>query len=142
MRLSKRLVTIMTDLDVDLDLEALKVAKPDNEALRDIFVELEFRTLAEKYAEAAQADRSGAPGTATDGAIARGEGEAPEYQVVDRLDQLTSVLAEARSAGRLAMHAEASTPDPLRGTLVSLALAPPRRDVDGICLSATSDHSS
>jgi len=55
-RLSKRLVTIMTELDVDLDLEALKVAKPNNAALRDIFVELEFRTLAEKYATAAQAE--------------------------------------------------------------------------------------
>ena len=53
-RLSKRLVTIMTDLDVELDLESLKVGEPNNEALRDIFVELEFRSLAEQFAALAQ----------------------------------------------------------------------------------------
>ncbi len=58
-RLSKRLVTIMTDLDVDLDLDALKVGEPNYAALRDIFLELEFRTLAREYAEAAQTAAAG-----------------------------------------------------------------------------------
>ena len=58
-RMSKRLVTIMTDLDVELDLEAWKVHEPDNEALRDLFVELEFRRLADQFAVAAQSEAGG-----------------------------------------------------------------------------------
>ncbi|MBM4183270.1 MAG: DNA polymerase I, partial [Gemmatimonadetes bacterium] len=59
-RLSKRLVTIMTDLDIGLDLVALKVGEPNYAALRDVFVELEFRDLARRYA--AEAQRGGGGG--------------------------------------------------------------------------------
>lgn len=45
---SKFLVTIKTDVPIDLDLENLKVSEPDFERLRTIFAELEFKTLAEK----------------------------------------------------------------------------------------------
>jgi DNA polymerase I len=51
-RLSKRLVSIMTDLDIALDLDALKVGEPNHAALRDVFLELEFRDLAQKHAAA------------------------------------------------------------------------------------------
>ena len=40
----------MTDLDVPLNLEALRVQEPNNEVLRDLFVELEFRRLADQFA--------------------------------------------------------------------------------------------
>jgi DNA polymerase-1 len=117
-RLSKRLVTIMTDLDVDLDLEALEVGHPNNAALRDVFVELEFRTLAEKYAAAAQAagDEPVGPGTAE--GIAGGE-----YEIADTVAEVAAVVAAARKAGRVSLAAEASTSDPLRGELVGIALS-------------------
>jgi len=53
-RLSKELVTIMRDLDIELDLEALKVREPDYPALHDIFTDLGFRRLADKYIRAGQ----------------------------------------------------------------------------------------
>jgi len=117
-RLSKRLVTIMTDLDIDLDLEALEVGHPNNEALRDIFVELEFRTLAEKYAAAAQVAGSGA-GAAVE--VTRAANA--DYVVVDTLDAVAEVVAAVRAAGRVAIAADASARDPLRGDLVGLGLA-------------------
>ena len=121
-RLSKRLVTIMTDLDVDLDLKALKVGHPNNEALRDIFVELEFRSLAEKYAAAAQA--AAAPGGVAPSASRRAEaGARAGYRTVDTLDALAEVIVAVRAAGRVALAAESSTRDPLRGELVGLALS-------------------
>jgi len=43
--LSKQLVTIDTNVDVDLDVEAMKVGEPDVEALRALFAELEFSSL-------------------------------------------------------------------------------------------------
>ncbi|GAC1514508.1 MAG: DNA polymerase I [Gemmatimonadaceae bacterium] len=54
-RLSKDLVTIRTDLPVVLDLEALTVRAPQMSRLREIFVELEFHTLAKAAGEAADA---------------------------------------------------------------------------------------
>jgi DNA polymerase-1 len=113
-RLSRRLVTIMTDLDAELDLEALKVGEPNNEALRDIFVELEFRPLAEQFAAAAQAG----------GAVA-GELETREasYSVVDTASQVGGVVDAIRSAGRVAITTQSSAEDPLRGALVSIGLS-------------------
>src|SRR6266567_2845186 len=49
-RLSKELVTIRADLPVALDLESLKVKEPDYDRLRDLFIELEFHSLAKDMA--------------------------------------------------------------------------------------------
>ncbi len=47
-RFSKFLVTIKTDVPIELDLEAFRRVEPDLEALSRIFDELEFRNLAER----------------------------------------------------------------------------------------------
>ena len=113
-QLSKRLVTIMTDLDVELDLESLKVGEPNNEALRDIFVELEFRSLAEQFAALAQVS-----------GVATAELERAEvtYSVVDELSEVQNLIDVIRAAGRVAIAAEPATEDPLRGELVSVGLS-------------------
>ena len=48
-RISKFLATIKTDVPITLDLEKIKVELPDNQKLRSIFTELEFKTLADKF---------------------------------------------------------------------------------------------
>ncbi len=47
--LSKELVTIHTDLPIDLDPQALKIEQPDFAALREICWELDFQSLAQEY---------------------------------------------------------------------------------------------
>jgi DNA polymerase I len=127
-RLSKRLVTIMTDLDVELDLKALKVGEPNYAALRDIFLELDFRPLAQKYAAAAQRQESAGGAQRKEGAEAGGalqptpDATPAEYRVVDRAEALVEVVDAVRAAGRVALVAETSTRDPLRGDLVGLGL--------------------
>ncbi len=130
-RLSKRLVTIMTDLDLELDLDALKVREPDAAALRDLFVELEFRTLADQFALAAQAEEGGAHGQ---GSLSSDEGEV-DYEVVDTAERLDEIVRQVRAAldaspsatggraARLSVVADASDPDPLRGELVGIGLS-------------------
>src|ERR1700722_20059863 len=44
--LSKELVTIRDDLPISLDLDALRVREPDTARLRELYVELEFHSLA------------------------------------------------------------------------------------------------
>ena len=113
-RLSKRLVTIMTDLDVELDLEGLKVGEPNNEALRDIFVKLEFKPLAEKFAALAQVS-----------GVVTSELERAEvtYSVVDQVSEVQKLIDVIRTAGRVAIAAQSGTEDPLRGEPVSVALS-------------------
>ncbi len=48
-RMSRFLATIRTDVPVGLDLNALRLDTPDETALREIFTELEFKTLVDKF---------------------------------------------------------------------------------------------
>ena len=47
-RMSKFLATIRTDVPIELDLNTLLLRDPDEEKLRQLFAELEFKTLADK----------------------------------------------------------------------------------------------
>ena len=45
---SKFLATIKTDVPIELNLNELKIESPDEDVLRKIFEELEFRTLIDR----------------------------------------------------------------------------------------------
>ena len=47
-RMSKFLATIRTDVPIDLDLDSMRLGEPDEQKLREIFNEREFKTLADK----------------------------------------------------------------------------------------------
>jgi DNA polymerase I len=120
-RLSKQLVTIRDDVPATLDLERLRVAEPDRDRLRGLFVELEFHTLAKEVATAASA---AAP------AQQENRAEAVKYVAVETVAALEKVIARARRAPYVALDTEsvidADAPistDPLRTTLVGLTLA-------------------
>jgi DNA polymerase-1 len=124
-RLSKQLVTIRDDVDITLDIEALKVREPDKLRMRDLFVELEFHVLARQIDVPAQApveDRAVAEPQAAKGAST--------YSAVTSIAQMNEVVDKARTAPRLAMSVEtvvdpaaANPNDPLRSALVGIALA-------------------
>ena len=115
-RLSKRLVTIHDDVDVDLDLERLKIVEPDRERLRGLYVELEFHTIIKDIAPAA-----------TEVVVERPK---TSYATIDSVATLQKVIARARKAPHIAIDTEAvidpSSPtelDPLRATLVGIGVA-------------------
>ena len=117
-RLSKQLVTIRTDLDVDLDLEALRVTAPDATRLRELFVELEFHSLAKAVMETEEPPERRS-------AIE----EDARYVVVESMNALEQVIRRARSVGRMAFDTETvlepnvpSVVDPLRSSLVGLTI--------------------
>ena len=133
-RLSKALVTIRDDLDVTLDLERMRLDPPDVVALRDLFVELEFHTLARQLGDvaAAAAAASGRPAPV----VAEPEGPKVRYETVDTVQALERLVRRARKVKHLAVDTE-TIPDPsvpagtskvdaLRSRLVgiSIALAP------------------
>lgn len=53
--LSKRLVTIVTDLPLKINLEDYRAREPDYDALRDLFVRLEFKTMLKRLPEVGEA---------------------------------------------------------------------------------------
>jgi DNA polymerase I len=63
--LSRELVTIHTDLDIELHPEALRHDPPDPEALREIFSRLEFFSLLEEIGKASTAEHPPASELAT-----------------------------------------------------------------------------
>ncbi|MEP6904691.1 MAG: DNA polymerase I [Gemmatimonadales bacterium] len=118
-RLSKELVTIRNDLPVSLDLETMKLHEPDNNRLRELYVELEFHTLVKTI---------GAPPAQMQKEVAKKKKLA--YQTVDTIEELKRVVALARKAGRMSLDTEtlidSDSPqksDPLRSRLVSIAIA-------------------
>lgn len=125
-RLSKELVTIRDDLSLDFDPHATRLREPDYARLRDLYVDLEFHSLAKNVAVLIthQSDHSAAT------TISEVPAKKSEYRVVDTLDELTEMIAHARAQGIIALDTEtvvdSDTPlqvDPLRSMLVSIAIA-------------------
>ncbi len=140
-RLSRQLVTIMTDLPIDLDLDTFEVRDPDAERLRQVFVQLEFRRLVEHFTRLAEVQRmsavardageaapaEGGEGATSSDASAMQPSEdgstATRYEVVEDAETVEALVHRIRTAGRVAVAAESSEADPLRGELVGLSLA-------------------
>ena len=115
-RLSKELVTIRDDLAIDLNLDALKLKVPDSSRLRDLYVELEFHSMAKAAVPAQEA-----------AAIVERK---TKYVTVDTVDEMKRVVRRARSAGLIAVDTETvvergmSQPiGPLRSRVVSISIA-------------------
>ncbi len=131
-RMSKQLVTIMTDLDVDLDLEALVVQEPDRPRLHRFFVEMEFRRLMERFAPDGPEIAAGGPDTrpsSDPGATAEvapdvaSPPEPARCHLITSAEDVDALVACAREAGRVSLAVHAAFPDPHRAGLVGMALA-------------------
>ena len=106
-RLSKELVTIKTDLPVDLDLAGLSVVEPDREKLRDLFVELEFHSLARELGTPEQLPTK----------LER------TYQLADTVEALAGMVEAVRRGGRMGLSIEATLPGPMRADIAGIGIA-------------------
>ena len=107
---SKRLATIVTDVPIDLDLDACAISAFDRPTVVALFRELEFNRMLEKLGEIGELDGRESKETAK---AERAEGD---YRIVDtpqRMDDLITALGEAPSftidtetTGKEAMYAE------------------------------------
>ena len=127
-RLSKELVTIKEDLPVTLSLEAMLEKQPDVPRLRQLFVELEFHTLARALTDIVPSPMPGEP--LPDSSLAPRPRSATTYVTVNTAELLDRMATRARSARYIAIDTltmpEADSPqesDPLRSTLVGISIA-------------------
>ena len=107
--LSRDLVTIRTDAPIDLDLEGSRARAPDLSRIRPLLVDLEFRTLLEKWT--ADAEGSAAP-------------ESPAtHHLLGSPDALAGVLERVRRAGHLYLATVSGTERAMGSALAGVALA-------------------
>ena len=137
-RLSKELVTIQRSVPIEVDLQGLRAGEADNAALVRLATELEFATLARRFAEEAgmgrtaerrdggTAEAAEAAGTA-DGAEDHDAMPAPRpapcATVVTDPAELPAIAERLRAAPLVALDTETSSLEARSAELIGLSLA-------------------
>lgn len=106
LELTRRLVTVVTDLDLPLEPQQLRYEGLDVAKARSVFKELGFQTLVKAFTERGVADP-----------VPRA------YRVLGTLAELEAVVTACRAAGRFALDTETTSLEATRGHLVGLSLA-------------------
>jgi DNA polymerase-1 len=101
---SRELVTIKTDVPVDVDFEALKYRGASRERCYELFSRLAFRTLVNEYAPTADSIQK-------------------EYTLVRTPTELDGLVSELRAAGEFALRVIPSEPSAMRASIVGLAFS-------------------
>jgi DNA polymerase-1 len=109
---SKKIVTIVRDLDVALDWDHSAVGNYDRGRVFDLFRELEFRTLLNKLPEVQEKAEPVAARTFE-----------PVRTIVRTGEQLDALVARIAETGRLALDVETTSTDPMLAALVGIAIA-------------------
>ena len=135
---SRFLATIKTDVPLPLDMDALKRESPDEEELRKIFQELEFRTLLERiFKEKPKETPAATPGQGDlFGFFTPETTSEPEktnlatlhtlncnYQLVDNEEKLSQILQNIVTQSVLSLDTETTSTDPIRAELVGMSFS-------------------
>ena len=120
----KQLVTIVTDVPIQLDLDACRLGQIDRERVTALFRELGFRTsLLERLPDAK--GRESARKDAKEDTKGDAKGDAKEranYRMVESEDALAQLVARLRAARAFAFDVETTDTDALRAELVGIAI--------------------
>ncbi|HEU4828678.1 MAG TPA: DNA polymerase I [Gemmatimonadales bacterium] len=128
-RLSRELVTIHRDVPVTVELDSLRSGDPDYAALVRISTELEFASLARKFAQAGQGAGAVVATAEPDGAVPAAAGapdptrSAVDVTVVCDVGEIPALVERLRSVPLVALDTETSSLTPRRAELIGLSLA-------------------
>ncbi len=140
-RISKRLVTLKTDIPLPMPIDSMALRKPDPEKLRPFLVANNFRSIltrlglqpTEDGGQTTEDARRPEPGT-TATTLAPAQAMAPvppssvpidrsAYALVQDEAALNEWIARAKERGIVAFGGETTSPDAMRAELVGFALA-------------------
>jgi DNA polymerase-1 len=105
-RLSKRLVSLIDDLALEVRQDDLVMSAPDRDALTEIFRECEFHKLLQEFSTAAQQESGGG-----------------DYQTVLSEAGLQELVERLSAAERFAFDTETTSLEAMRAELVGLSFA-------------------
>ncbi|MBF0126041.1 MAG: DNA polymerase I [Magnetococcales bacterium] len=113
-RLSLQLVTIHCDVELALDWAALRRRPPNREALRELFMEMEFFTLAKELDQTPEAEEP----------AGEEAGHPPlDYRSVTSEAEWQAFLQRLRGCRAFALDTETTGTDPSRARLVGLSFS-------------------
>jgi DNA polymerase-1 len=101
---SRQLVTIRTDVPLDIDFESLRYRGASRERCYELFTRLAFRTLVNDYAPTADTIQK-------------------DYQLVTTQADLDILIGELRRAGEFAFRIIPDTPSAMRARIVGIAFS-------------------
>ncbi len=113
--LSRELVTIKTDVDIDTDFGNFVYRGFDTDKLREIFNELEFKNL---LRELGDGDNPGSI-SSKDGAVSY-----ENYHLVLNETDLDKVITKITKTKELSIDLETTSPNPMLADIVGIALCP------------------
>ena len=141
-KFSKFLATIKTDVPIELDMDSLKREAPDEEKLRSIFEELEFRTLLERVfktdkkpvvrrAQEKQAIQGDLFGFFADdnteeqknSSLKRLEDTDYDYQLIDTEDKINDFLRIILTKEIISLDTETTNTDAMSAELVGMSFS-------------------
>lgn len=135
---SKFLATIKTDVPISLDMEALKREQPDEEELRKIFEELEFRTLLDRILKTEKKTAAPSAPVQSDlfGFFAGENTDEPkksnltrlkdldfDYQLLDSEEKINDFLQIIVTKDFFSLDTETTGTDPITAELVGMSFS-------------------
>ena len=134
---SRFLATIKTDAPIALNMEELKVEEPDAEQLRQLFEELEFKTLLERKFKARTPATPKQPiqgflfeeiptdvqESAKNSTLARYERGKSDYQLIDTKEDRRRIIDLFLTIDFLSLDTETTGIDPISAKLVGLSFS-------------------
>ena len=136
-KMSYFLATIKTDVPIELNMDELKVVEPDNEKLRKLFTELEFKQLAERIIKKPQKITTTANAQLdlfaefpSDGSL-QSENASFEtlkttvhnYKLIDNEEEIKKICDYFRTKQILCLDTETTSTSPINAELVGLSFA-------------------
>lgn len=136
-KMSKFLATIRTDVPIELNLDELKMTEPDEKQLSEIFAQLEFKRLAEKFLRKAENTKNNAPkqpslfdeiptngqAVAENSILASLKTTSHEYQLIDNKQDASRLYDFLRTKKNLSLDTETTSTSPVDAELVGLSFA-------------------
>lgn len=101
--LSRELATLDNNVSLEIDIHNLVMREPDNEQLREMFREFEFKRLFDDLPSVKNLDFSG-------------------YKTVKTLNELTNIISEIKDKGRFAVDVETTSLSAVQADLVGISL--------------------
>ncbi len=133
-RISRDLVTLKTDVAVEVERDTFGLEAPDADQLLGFLAEMEFRTLTTRIAEAlgaeapvvGQADDAAAPASLGASGAVRDMPDLDQsnYQVIGDIESLKGLLSEVAGTGLLCIDLETTSLNEMVAEIVGFALAP------------------
>jgi DNA polymerase-1 len=117
---SRELVTIKTDVPVEVDFEALKYRGASRERCYELFTRLAFRTLVNEYAPTADSIQK-------------------DYALIRTVSELDALVAGLRAAGEFSLRVVPTEPSAMRASIVGISFSTRDREARYVPLGHEGD---